>query len=243
MLLSIWSSIREFLNFITEKTKFDIVGKIPELYEKAGSVWAIFLWVFLPFLESWLSPIPLTLLVTSNITAAKGMFGSFVGYIVGYLCSYIGEVLGAISVFLFIRYVLKKLVMKGVMKNEKLNKKIKDYNRRVNPNSGAGSLFILVATPFVPSAIVNVVYGMSSMNPKTFIITAVIGKSIMILLLSLFTKPFELMMDNLLYMIIGLVLIGILWYVIKKIEPKLNKYLDCVGNKLDKGLDKKNEIK
>ena len=126
MLLSLWSSIRKLFDFITEKTKFDIIDKIPELYEKAGSVRAIFLWIFLPFLESWVSPIPLTLLVTSNITAAKGMFGSFVGYIIGYLCSYIGEVLGAISVFLFVRFVLKKLIMKGIMKNERLYKKIKD---------------------------------------------------------------------------------------------------------------------
>ena len=77
------SKVVDFFNRISDKTKFDIVDKIPELYEKAGSIWAIFLWIFLPFLESWFSPIPLTLLVTSNITAAKGMFGGFWGYIIG----------------------------------------------------------------------------------------------------------------------------------------------------------------
>lgn len=231
MFLSFWSKL-------AEKTKFDIVDKIPELYEKAGSIWAIFLWIFLPFLESWFSPIPLTLLVTSNITAAKGMFGDVMGYIIGYLCSYIGEALGAISVFLFIRYVVKKLILKGAMKSTKLRTKIENAHKSVEATDGVGSLFILVATPFAPSALVNIGYGMSSMKPKNFIKTIFIGKAFMILLLALFTKPFELMMDNLLYMIIGCILLCVAWVALKKIEPKIHKWLDKMGKELDKEIEK-----
>ena len=232
--LSFWSKL-------AEKTKFDIVDKIPQLYEKAGSIWAIFLWIFLPFLESWISPIPLTLLVTSNITAAKGMFGDVLGYIIGYLCSYIGEALGAISVFLFIRYVIMNLILKGAMKSSKLKAKIEGYQRNVDASDGVGSLFILVVTPFAPSAIVNIGYGMSSMKPKNFIKTIFIGKAFMILLLALFTKPFELMMDNLLYMIIGCILLCIAWILLKIAEPKIHKWLDRVGQELDNEIEKENE--
>jgi uncharacterized membrane protein YdjX (TVP38/TMEM64 family) len=231
-LLSLWSKL-------AEKTKFDVVDKIPELYEKAGSIWAIFLWIFLPFLESWFSPIPLTLLVTSNITAAKGMFGDVLGYFIGYLCSYIGEALGAISVFLFIRYVVKKLILKGAMKSDRLRNKIESYHNKVEVTDGVGSLFILVATPFAPSALVNIGYGMSSMKVSNFVKTILIGKAIMILLLALFTKPFELMMDNLLYMIIGCVLLCIAWVVLKMVEPKIHAWMDRVGKELDQELEDK----
>jgi len=235
------SKIVDFFNKISDKTKFDIVDKIPELYEKAGSIWAIFLWIFLPFLESWFSPIPLTLLVTSNITAAKGMFGNFWGYIIGYLCSYIGETLGAISVFLFIRYVVKKLILKGAMKSAKLKAKIEGYHKKVDATDGVGSLFLLVAMPFSPSALVNIGYGMSSMKVGTFIKTVIFGKIFMILLLGLFTRPFELMMDNLLYMIIGLLLLGIGWFVLKKVEPKIHKWLDKMGKELDQEIEKRED--
>ena len=233
-IFSIWSKIKEFIEFIISNTKFDVIDKLPKIYSKAGVLGAPLLWIFFPFLESWISPIPLTVIVASNISAAKGMFGAFGGYIIGYLCSYIGETLGAISVFLFCRYVVKKLIVKGVMKSDKWKKRMEEYHKKVNPSSGAGSLFILVATPFSPSAIVNVVYGISSMNVNTFVKTVIVGKSFMILLLSLFTRPFELMMDNLLYMIIGLILMMIAWYIMKKLDPKIQEGLNKISNKINR---------
>ena len=64
----------------------------------------------------------------------------------------------------------------------------------------------------------------------------------MVLLLALFTKPFELMMDNLLYMIIGLIIMMIMWYITKKSEPKIQSWMNELGNKLNK-YSKKEERK
>ena len=63
----------------------------------------------------------------------------------------------------------------------------------------------------------------------------------MILLLALFTKPFELMMDNLLYMIIGSILLCGAWIILKMIEPKIHKWLDKMGKELDKEIEKDEE--
>ena len=105
MILSLLESIKEFIEFIIENTKFDIVDKLPEIYAHAGVIGAPLLWIFFPWLESIISPIPLTVIVATNISAAKGMYGP-IGYLIGYLCSYIGETLGAITMFLFYRYVI-----------------------------------------------------------------------------------------------------------------------------------------
>ncbi|MDO7486419.1 VTT domain-containing protein [Peribacillus frigoritolerans] len=88
---------------------------------------------------------------------------------------------------------------------------------------GFGPLFILLCFPFTPSAIVNIVAGLSKVSTLQYGLAVVGGKAVMIFtisfvgydLVSLIHKPVRTV-------IIGIV-IFILWYVGKRLEVRLNR--------------------
>ncbi len=224
-----------FFNDLIGIFDINLMQYITEIYEKAGPIISPLLWIFFPWFESICSPLPLTLIIGLNIASAKKMFGTFLGYLIGFCCSYVGEVLGAITVFLFHRYVTKPLIIKGFIKKKKEVKS----NKNINPASGSAGLIAVTMIPFMPTMAINLIYGFSSMKVKTFIYSTIIGKIVLILLLSFCAPAIELMMSNLLYMAIGLILCGILLYFIKKNEKFLDDIIQKIINKLQK--NKKDE--
>lgn len=224
-----------FINDLIGVFDINLMDYITQIYEKAGPVISPLLWIFFPWFESIFSPLPLTLIVGLNIASAKKMFGTFLGYLIGFFCSYIGEVLGAITVFLFHRYVTKPLILKGLVKRKK---EIKS-NKNINPSSGSAGLIAVTMIPFMPTMAINLIYGFSSMKVKTFIYSTIIGKTVLIFLLSFCSPAIELMMSNLLYMVIGLIICGIGFYFIKKNE----QFLDNIIQKIIEKLQKKKENK
>lgn len=227
-----------FISFINDLIGiFDInlMQYITEIYEKAGPVISPLLWIFFPWFESICSPLPLTLIVGLNIASAKKMFGTFFGYLIGFFCSYVGEVLGAITVFLFHRYVTKPLILKGLIKRKK---EIKS-NKNINPSSGSAGLIAVTMIPFMPTMAINLIYGFSSMKVKTFVYSTIIGKTVLIFLLSFCSPAIELMMSNLLYMAIGLIICGIGFYFIKKNEQFLDNIIQKIIEKIQKNKENK----
>ncbi|MBE6124670.1 MAG: TVP38/TMEM64 family protein [Erysipelotrichaceae bacterium] len=227
-----------FISFINDLVNaFDInwMDAITDIYTKAGPVISPLLWIFFPWLESIASPIPLTLIIGLNISSAKDMFGTFLGYLIGFSCSYLGEVLGAITVFLFHRFVTKPLVLKGIIRKKEVKP-----NKNINPSSGSAGLIAITMIPFVPTVAINLIYGFSSMKVKTFIYSTLVGKTILILLLSFCSPIIELMMSNLLYMAIGLIFTGVLFFFIKKNENVLDGFIQKIINKLQKNKKEEN---
>lgn len=224
-----------FINDLIGIFDINLMQYITEIYEKAGPVISPLLWVFFPWFESIFSPLPLTLIVGLNITSAKKMFGTFLGYLIGFFCSYVGEVLGAITVFLFHRYVTKPLIVKGFIKRKKEVKS----NKNINPSSGSAGLIAVTMIPFMPTMAINLIYGFSSMKVKTFVYSTIIGKTVLIFLLSFCAPAIELMMSNLLYMAIGLIICGIGFYFIKKNEQFLDDIIQKIIEKFQKNKENK----
>jgi uncharacterized membrane protein YdjX (TVP38/TMEM64 family) len=110
--------------------------------------------------------IPLVLVITANIT----IFGFWKGYLYGCLCSVIGSTL----VFLSVRHWFKNVLTTSKMRKfqEKLEKR--------------GFVFVLLGRilPFMPTNLINITAGLSSIRTLHFVGATTIGNMIYGLVLS-----------------------------------------------------------
>ena len=164
---------------------------------------------FLPFLEAFLPFLPLFVFVFANASAY--------GLWLGFLLSWAGTVTGSYVVFLLVRKYGRARLLRFMTRHERVLKLIHWVETH-----GFGPLFLLLCFPFTPSALVNLVAGLSDIKKKHYLWTLLSGKFVMILTISyigydiraLITQPIRTA-------IVGLV-IFLLWIVGKRIEHRLN---------------------
>ncbi|ETP69509.1 TVP38/TMEM64 family protein [Planococcus glaciei] len=168
----------------------------------------------LPFIEAFLPFLPLFVFVFANATAY--------GLWIGFLLSWGGSVLGAYAVFLVVRKYGRARFMNFMTKHQKVEKLILWVER-----NGFGPLFLLLCFPFTPSALVNVVAGLSNISRHYYLLTVMAGKLVMVFMISyvgydiraLFTQPVRTAI---------VIVVIILLYVIGKIlEKRLNKRVEA----------------
>lgn len=187
-----WVTLENIMKLIQEYRSF---GPIPG--------------IILPMLEAFLPFLPLFLFVMANVNA----FGLWLGF----LFSWLGACVGALIVFWIVRKYGRKRALRFLTKHQQVQKLMQWVERR-----GFGPLFILLCFPFTPSAIVNIVAGLSKISKKQYMLAVMSGKFVMIFIVSfighdiysLLTQPFRTA-------IVGVV-IFILWYVGKRVEVKIN---------------------
>jgi len=115
--------------------------------------------IFLPFLEAVIPSLPLTVLVSFNITLLASVYGNVGGTFWAIFLSTFGSLLGMVLIFLLIRYTL----------GEKFAHKVQTHkygSRFLNIVNGPNTflVWVLLANPFLPSAILN--YALSLTNIK-----------------------------------------------------------------------------
>ena len=122
--------------------------------------------LFLMILQNLFTFIPLVLVITINIS----IFGFWIGYLYSCFCSVIASTL----IFLSIRYLFS-----NVFTNSKFSK----YNDKIEEN---GFRFVLFGRilPFLPTNLINIVSGLSSMKISHFISATTFGNMIYGLVLS-----------------------------------------------------------
>lgn len=173
--------------------------------------------ILLPMIEAFLPFLPLFLFVMANANA----FGLWLGF----LFSWIGATIGALFVFLLVRKFGQRRLLVFLSKHPKVQKLINWVERH-----GFGPLFLLMCFPFTPSAIINIVAGLSKISMPQYMLALLIGKMVMIFTISfvgydlhsLLTKPYR--------SIIVTAIIFLLWYVGKRIEVRLNKSIEKAHN-------------
>jgi len=168
----------------------------------------------LVFMESLLPFLPLFIIVVVNINSY--------GFVLGSLSSYSGTVLGSYLVFLLIRYFFRRPAQKYIRKHKRLEQMLSFIDRR-----GFVFLFVLLALPFTPTSVINVIAALSNLKKVVYLYILLAAKAIMILTMSLvgydvtsfFTSPLRLTLS-----IAGLVLIYFFskWYQ-KYINRKMDK--------------------
>jgi uncharacterized membrane protein YdjX (TVP38/TMEM64 family) len=161
-------------------------------------------------IESFIPVLPLVAIVIANVNAY--------GFWEGILLSWIGVVIGSVSVFMLAR---------------KFGRRFRGFIERKYPRSqrfihwleqhGFTPIFLLACFPFTPSSLVNIVGGISKVPIHTFVTATLLGKGVMIFLVSfaghdlanLFKQPWK----------IGLIIVVfvLMWFVGRKLESKYFK--------------------
>nr|WP_295971194.1 TVP38/TMEM64 family protein [uncultured Bacillus sp.] len=191
-----WLTLENIMKVINEYRSF---GPIPG--------------ILLPLFEAFLPFLPLFLFVMANTNA----FGLWLGF----LFSWIGSVTGALLVFLFIRRFGQRKALQFVKKHRQVQKLMQWVERH-----GFGPLFILLCFPFTPSAIVNIVAGLSKIGIYQYMLAVMIGKVVMIFTISYVGHDIQSLITKPLKAIVVGVVIVILWYVGKRIELRMNKKIE-----------------
>ncbi|MCG3418443.1 TVP38/TMEM64 family protein [Oceanobacillus jordanicus] len=175
-------------------------------YEQLGPLPGI----LLPFIEAFLPFLPLVVFVFANAAAY--------GLLEGFLLSWAGSSLGAILVFLIIRKLGKRPLFAKIRKNKQV-KKVTTWLER----HGFGPLFLLTCFPFSPSAVINVVAGLSKISVQQFVLAVLLGKSVMIFSLAYIGSSITEFAKNPMRTIIVGSCIAVFWIVGKVIEKRLEK--------------------
>ena len=167
----------------------------------------------LPLIEAFLPFLPLFLFVMANASA----FGLWLGF----LYSWLGACLGASLLFLFIRKYGQKRLLSFLPRHPKVRKMMDWLDCH-----GFGPLFLLLCFPFTPSALVNIVAGLSKIHFPQYMLAVCIGKLVMIFTISYIGYDIHSLITQPYRTVIVLVVIFILWYVGKRIEVKLNRKIE-----------------
>ncbi|MBK5491834.1 TVP38/TMEM64 family protein [Bacillus sp. TH13] len=194
------------MDFQTIKKYFSVesMDHIVEIYKEFGPL----LGIGLPMIEAFIPPLPILVFVFANAIAF--------GFWFGFLYSWIGVVIGAMLVFLIIRSFGRSRFFSFVNKHERVRKTMGWIERK-----GFVPLFVIFCFPVGPSALINVVAGLSRISVKQFGLALAFGKFVKLFILtyigydlmSLIHKPVK-------WVIVGAI-ISALWYIGKKIEVKL----------------------
>lgn len=191
-----WATLENVMELIKEYRSF---GPLPG--------------ILLPMLEAFLPFLPLFLFVMANANA----FGLWFGF----LFSWIGACAGALLVFLLIRKYGQKRVLQFIKKHPQVQRLMQWVERH-----GFGPLFILLCFPFTPSAVVNIVAGLSKVSTYQYMLAVMTGKLVMIFTISFVGHDIRSLMTQPIRTAVVAFVIFILWYVGKRIEVKLNKSME-----------------
>lgn len=168
----------------------------------------------LPFLEAFLPFLPLFVFVFANASAY--------GLWIGFLLSWAGTTVGSYLVFLIIRKYGRARFLRFMTKHERVQKLIKWIEK-----NGFGPLFLLLCFPFSPSALVNVVAGLSDMKKKTYLWALLAGKFVMILTISFIGYDIKALITQPIRTAIVVAVIVLLWLIGKQIENRLNARVEA----------------
>lgn len=188
------------------------VDKIIELsghYKALGP----FIGLLLPFIESFLPFLPLFVFVFAN----AGAYGLWYGFIL----SWAGTVAGSYAVFLIIRKYGRNRFLRFLTRNKRVQQLIGWVER-----NGFAPLFLLICFPFTPSALVNLVAGLSNMKKKSYLMILMAGKFVMIFTISFIGYDLKALLTQPIRTGIVIGIIVLLWAVGKWLEKRLDRKLE-----------------
>lgn len=166
--------------------------------------------ILLPMMEAFFPFLPLFLFVLANANA----FGLWLGF----LFSWVGAVAGALLVFGLIRKFGQRRMLRFLKNHPKVSKLMNWLERH-----GFGPLFLLMCFPFTPSALINIVAGLSNIKKYQYFIAVVAGKMVMIFTISFIGHDVVSLIKKPLRTVIVVIVIFILWLAGKWLELRLNE--------------------
>ncbi|THF78003.1 TVP38/TMEM64 family protein [Cohnella fermenti] len=165
--------------------------------------------ILLPLAEAFLPFLPLIVFVVANSNAYGIWFG--------FLFSWIGVSVGSILVFTIARRIGLKYGDRIRRRLPKMESFFSWIERR-----GFSPIFILSCFPFTPSVLVNLSAGLSKIPFHTFVTATILGKGVMIFILSFLGHDYRALIEHPSRLILAGVVLFLLWLVGKRLE---NRYL------------------
>ncbi len=164
----------------------------------------------LPIVEAFFPILPLIAIVTGNAAA----FGLWQGFIFTWL----GACTGSILTF----WLVRKFGGNGMKRLHDKYKPIAKTSHWLEEH-GFSVLFLLRCFPFSPSSFINILAGLSSIPFHTYFWATVMGKAIMIFILSYIGADFFELWAQPWKLLLAAVLILSLWLAGKKVEKSYLK--------------------
>jgi uncharacterized membrane protein YdjX (TVP38/TMEM64 family) len=187
----------------------DHIMHLIEQYKALGPLPGILLLI----IEAFFPFIPLFLIVIANANA----FGLWLGFFI----SWIGCSIGAILVFLVIRKFGRTKALAFLYKSRQVQKIMNWVERH-----GFGPIFLMICFPFTPSAVVNIVGGLSRISTLQYALAVLAGKMVMVFIVSYLGYDVFSLMKKPIKTAVVLVVVFVLWFVGKRIEQRLTKKLE-----------------
>lgn len=180
---------------------------IESLFDQIGYL-AVILAGFLIVIESILPILPLAVFITLNIY----YFGAIVGFLISWILTCVGCY---ISFYLFRNKVKFWFDKKLIERNRvRLNKLMVAFDKLKFEQ-----LTLLIANPFTPAFMINIVAGLSSMKKRKFIFSILIGKIFLVIFWGFIgTSLIDSLKDP--FKILYVVVLSALAYIVSKIINK-----------------------
>lgn len=184
------------------------IQSIFEQFEQFG-ILAGFLLVIL---EAFLPVLPLFAIVILNINSY--------GFLVGFTMSYSATVIGSFLVFLTVRFLFRNSAQRYIHKRENLERLLRFVDER-----GFTFAFIMLALPFTPTSVVNVIAALSNMRSEVYLLILVAAKLIMIGSMALVGYDITEFFNSPVRLVVSLLLLALLYFFSKWYQRYLNKKL------------------
>ena len=159
--------------------------------------------ILLAMVESFFPPLPLVAIVALNVAAHGGLLG--------FLYSWAGVALGGSIMFLFWRRLVKRYFWKVASRWPRLEKAQRWVSR-----FDTSSLFLLALLPFTPSSFMHLAFGISDFDEKRYLVTMLLGKGVMVAMMSVFGQSLVSSLKNPVYLLLSIALWGGMYFVSKK---------------------------
>ncbi|MCZ0703292.1 putative membrane protein YdjX (TVP38/TMEM64 family) [Natronobacillus azotifigens] len=197
----------EQIRELIDTSQYDVlIERILDMYEGFGPLPGI----LLPFIETFLPFLPLTVIVMTNAAAY--------GLLRGFLYSWIGESVGSIVVFMIIRRLRNLALFRWIHRNKHV-KRVTNWLER----HGFGPLFILLCFPFSPSSVINLVAALSKISLYQFGLAILLGKTVMIFSLAYVGSSIVSFAEHPMRTVFVVIGMSVFWLIGKHIEKRLHE--------------------
>ncbi|WP_035512601.1 TVP38/TMEM64 family protein [Halalkalibacillus halophilus] len=198
------SNLEELEELISDNVIGDSIINVLEIYGSYGPLPGI----GLTFIEAFFPMLPILVFIIAN-TMVYGLF-------FGFIYSWIGITAGATVVFLLVRKMERFRWVRKIKYQKQIQKVTNFFDRR-----GFGPLFLILAFPFAPSALINIVAAFTRMTLIQFFLALSLGKAIMVFAVAYVGESITAFTENPVRTIIVGVLVAVFWAVGKVIEKRI----------------------
>jgi Uncharacterized conserved protein len=163
--------------------------------------------LLMPIAEALIPALPLIVIVAAN--------ANIYGLWYGFLLSWIGATIGASIVF----WVARKL---GSKLGGRFRRRFPKSERFFDwiEHKGFTPLFLLACFPFTPSALINIVAGLSKLQFQTFLLATLLGKSVMIFSISIVSADISNLGRQPWRIFVLITVLAVMWFLGKQLERK-----------------------